>query len=81
VGGRIEMHLVADGDQVVTVSGLDDLVLDLRDGEHLRTEISTKFTPDRVAAELDAAGLEVVDRWFDDDGDFLLTLARPSGRA
>ncbi|UDY37368.1 L-histidine N(alpha)-methyltransferase [Dermatobacter hominis] len=75
-GERIEMHLVADGDQTVTLSALDDLVVDLRDGDHIRTEISTKFTPEGVAAELADAGLEVVERWTDADGDFLLTLAR-----
>lgn len=77
-GERIEMHLVADGDQSVILGRLDELVIDLRDGEHVRTEISTKFTPDGVERELTDAGLEVVERWTDDAGDFLLTLARPA---
>ncbi|HMV76068.1 MAG TPA: L-histidine N(alpha)-methyltransferase, partial [Microthrixaceae bacterium] len=73
---RIEMHLVADRDQRVTVRGLDDLVVDLRAGEHLRTEISTKFTAEGVEHELLAAGLEPVSAWTDPAGDVRLTLAR-----
>ena len=75
---RIEMHLVAATDQRVLLSGLEDLVLDLAAGDHIRTEISTKFTPDGIAAELADAGLVVADRWFDDAGDFLVSLARPA---
>lgn len=77
---RIEMHLVARTDQQVVLTGLDDLTVRLHAGEHLRTEISTKFTAAQVTAELAAVGLQVVDRWTDPDGDFLLTLARPVPR-
>lgn len=73
---RIEMHLVARTDQVVVLGELDGQVVELRRGEHLRTEISTKFTVDGVADELAAAGLVPVERWTDDAGDVLLTLAR-----
>lgn len=73
---RIEMHLVSTCDQTVTVSGLGGLVVELGEGDHLRTEISTKFTRDGVAAELAAAGLETVEAWTDAADDFLLTLAR-----
>lgn len=72
---RIEMHLVADGPQHVTIGGLDDLVVDIPHGGYLRTEISTKFHRDGVAAELTAVGLTPVAGWTDDAGDFLLTLA------
>jgi L-histidine N-alpha-methyltransferase len=71
------MHLVADEPQRVRVAGLGDLELDLADGDWIRTEISTKFTAEGVAAELAAAGLDPVDCWSDPGGDFLLTLARP----
>jgi dimethylhistidine N-methyltransferase len=74
----IEMHLVARSDQVVTVAGLDDLVVRFAAGEHLRTELSAKFTPSGIAAELAAAGLAVHRQWTDDAGDFLLTLAVPA---
>ena len=74
----IEMHLVARSPQVVTVAGLDGLQVRFAAGEHLRTELSAKFTPDGVAAELAAAGLAVRQQWTDGDGDFLLTLAVPA---
>ena len=45
--------------------------------EWLRTEISAKFTADGIRAELWNAGLVVEHQWTDDDGDYLLTLARP----
>lgn len=73
---RIEMHLVATTDQTVHLAGLDDLEFDIAAGRHLRTEISTKFTPDGVTAELAEAGLAVERRWS--DGDFLVTLSRPA---
>ena len=73
----IEMHLVARTDQVVRVGGLDDLEVRFRAGEHLRTEISAKFTADGVQAELWDAGLVVQEQWTDPAGDFLLTLATP----
>ncbi len=73
---RIEMHLVAGEDQVVRIDELDDLVIELRRGEHLRTEISAKFTLDDVERELAEAGLSTVERWTDADGDVALTLAR-----
>ena len=73
---RIEMHVVARSDQVVRVEGLD-LEVAVAGGGWIRTEISTKFTRDQVAAELAAAGLRSVRAWTDDAGDFLVTLARP----
>jgi dimethylhistidine N-methyltransferase len=75
---RIEMHLVARNDQHVTVPGLDGLEVRFAAGRHLRTEISTKFTPTGVAAELAAAGFAVSHSWSDLAGDVLVTLARPS---
>jgi len=47
-------------------------------GEELRTEISAKFTRERLQGDLAAAGLELV-RWLSDpDEQFALTLAQPS---
>lgn len=74
---RVEMHLVAKRDTRVTLSDLGALVLELAAGEHIRTEISTKFTVEGVSAELRQAGLDVALSLTDDAGDFLLTLARP----
>ena len=57
--------------------GLEDLEVTFAAGEQLRTEISTKFTPDQVVDELWEAGLVVDEQWLDPDGDFALTLAHP----
>lgn len=72
---RIEMHVVAGADQMVRLASLD-LEVHVPDGGWIRTEISTKFTSEQVAEELDAAGLQTVEVWTDDDGGFLVTLAR-----
>lgn len=74
----IEMHLVATRAVTVTVAGLDDLAVHFEPGEHLRTELSAKFTPEGVAGELAQAGLAVRRQWTDPAGDFLLTLAVPA---
>ena len=46
-------------------------------GEDLLTEISAKFTPERVERELPAADFVVEAMWGADEGEFLLTLAHP----
>jgi L-histidine N-alpha-methyltransferase len=72
----IEMRLRAERRMEVRVHALD---LDVRfePREELRTEISAKFTRERLHADLGAAGLEVVDVLTDPDGLFALALARP----
>jgi L-histidine N-alpha-methyltransferase len=77
-GRRIEMHLVASSDQTAHLGRLDDLTVTVRRGDFLRTEISTKFTPEDVARELADADLVVDRQYFDADRDFLVTLARPA---
>ena len=47
------------------------------EGEDLLTEISAKFTPERIEAELGAAGFVVDGMWGAAEGEFLLTLAHP----
>jgi len=44
-------------------------------GDRLLTEISAKFTPEGVDAELDAAGFDTTARWLDSRGWFAVTLA------
>jgi L-histidine Nalpha-methyltransferase len=73
----IEMRLRAAGEQRVAIRDLD-LTVHFAAGEEVRTEISAKFRPDGLRAELAAAGLETVRFWTDQDGDFGLTLARPT---
>lgn len=70
----IEMRLRSRGLQLVEVPGLG-LEIGFADGEDLRTEISAKFRPDRVRAELRAAGLELTAWWTDPGGDFALSLS------
>jgi len=73
----IEMRLRARREHTTLVRDLD-LPVHFDAGEELRTEISAKFTPERVAGDLAAAGLELV-RWLTDaDGLFALTLSRPA---
>ncbi len=72
----IEMRLRATDAMTVKLPEID-LVVEFAAGEQMRTEISTKFTSDRVSDELARAGLAVAGRWTDPAGDYLLTLARP----
>jgi L-histidine Nalpha-methyltransferase len=75
----IEMRLRAGWEQEVRIADLD---LDVRfaAGEELRTEISAKFTPERLQGDLAAAGLELVELFTDDEGLFALSLSRPIAR-
>jgi L-histidine N-alpha-methyltransferase len=72
----IEMRLRARRPQRVRIGQLD-LRISFAAGEELRTEISAKFTPERLAGDLAAAGLELVERYTDAEGLFALNLARP----
>ncbi|MBW3613876.1 MAG: L-histidine N(alpha)-methyltransferase [Actinobacteria bacterium] len=71
----MDIRLRAAADHVVAVGALD---LDVRfeRGEDLHTEISAKFTPDRILDELTEAGFVSEGTWGA-GGDFLLVLARP----
>jgi len=72
----IEMRLRARGVQRVRIDAAD-LDVELRDGEEIRTEISTKFTRGQLEEELSCAGMELEAFFTDDDGMFGLTLAKP----
>jgi L-histidine Nalpha-methyltransferase len=71
----IEMRLRSTRAQTVRVADLD-MTVSFAAGEEMRTEISAKFRPEQVRAELTAAGLDPVRSWTDDNGDFALTLAQ-----
>ncbi|OSC40210.1 L-histidine N(alpha)-methyltransferase [Mycobacterium decipiens] len=71
---RIEMWLRADRRQRVRVGALD-LTVDFAAGEEMLTEVSCKFRPEAVGAELAAAGLRRIGWWTDEAGDFGLSLA------
>ena len=72
----IEMRLRAQESTRVT---LRDAGIEVRfdEGEDLLTEISAKFTPDRVEEELKAANFVIDEMWGAEEGEFLLTLAHP----
>jgi L-histidine N-alpha-methyltransferase len=70
----IEMLLRSQVDQVVTIAALD-LSVNFTAGEEIRTEISAKFRPEGIEAELTAAGLSPLHFWTDPAGDFGLSLA------
>ena len=74
----IEMRLRARAAQRVRVGALD-LEVAFAAGEEVLTEISAKFEPERIAAELGAAGFAVERTWQAGADDFLLVLARPAG--
>lgn len=73
----IEMRLRSTVDQVVAVAALD-LQVAFAAGEEMRTEVSAKFRPEGVAAELAAAGLRLTHWWTDPDGDFGVSLSVPA---
>jgi L-histidine N-alpha-methyltransferase len=73
----IEMRLRARREHTTLVRALD-LPVHFHAGEELRTEISAKFTPERLEGDLSSAGLELV-RWFTDPDElFALTLSKRS---
>jgi L-histidine N-alpha-methyltransferase len=71
----IEMRLRATEPQQVRVEALD-LDVSFAAREELRTEISAKFTIDRLRGDLAAAGLELVEIYTDPDDLFAVSLAR-----
>jgi L-histidine N-alpha-methyltransferase len=72
----IEMLLRSRHGQTVKLPGVD-LVVHFAAGEEMRTEISAKFRPEGVRAELAAAGLELTHWWTDQAGRFGLSLSTP----
>ncbi|MFN3003393.1 L-histidine N(alpha)-methyltransferase [Mycolicibacterium wolinskyi] len=71
---RIEMWLRARTPQQVRIAALD-LDVAYAAGEEMLTEVSCKFRPDGVAAELAKSGLRQTHWWTDSADDFGLSLA------
>jgi len=71
---RIEMWLRAATAQRVRVAALD-MTVDFAAGEEMLTEVSCKFRPDGVAAELATAGMRRTHWWTDPARDFGLSLS------
>ena len=72
----IEMRLRASRRMRVHVAALD-LRVEFAPREELRTEISAKFTRERLARDLAAAGLELVEVLTDPAEAFAVSLSRP----
>ena len=62
-------------DQEVRVEGLD-LDISFTAGEELETEISSKFRKERVEEIVAEVGLELIEWWTDERGDYALSLSR-----
>jgi L-histidine N-alpha-methyltransferase len=73
----IEMRLRSLRDQTVHVKALD-LDVPFAEGEEIRTEISAKFTRERVEREYAEAGLRMAAWWTDPAQDYALSLAVPA---
>ncbi|MFL5835797.1 MAG: L-histidine N(alpha)-methyltransferase [Solirubrobacteraceae bacterium] len=72
----IEMRLRAVRTAAVTIPALE-LEVTFAAGEEVRTEISAKFTRDRVERDYAASGLSLVGWWTDPDDLFAVSLAAP----
>ena len=68
---RVEMHLVSETDQTLTVCGE---AFRFPSGVSIHTETSTKFGPDALAAVASRAGLTRSQRWTDPRGWFAVEL-------
>ena len=74
---RMDIRLRSLADQEVRLDELD-LEISFAAGEEMRTEISTKFTRERLESVYAGAGLELRG-WFTDEAeDYALSLARPA---
>ena len=73
----IEMRLRSQTRQDVRIDALD-LEIAFEAGEEMRTEISSKFCREGLAAELGAAGFSGAGWWTDDAGRFSLSLWEPA---
>jgi L-histidine N-alpha-methyltransferase len=75
---RMDLRVRAEMPQHVRIPGAG-LEIDIASGEEIRIEISTKFRPEGIRAELAAAGFLVEEIFTDAAGDFGLTLATRTG--
>ena len=72
----IDIRLRALSEQFVDLRELD-MRAHFSRNEEMRTEISTKFTRERIESSYADAGLELVEWWTDPDELYALSLARP----
>ena len=74
---RIEMRLRSVRAQTVSIPGAQ-ITVEFAEGEEMLTEISSKFTPQRIAQELTAAGLTLDELITDEQGLFAVCVASPA---
>ena len=72
---RMGLRLRSEMPHRVRIPGAG-LEIDLASGEEIRVEISSKFRPEGIQSELNAAGFEVTDTFTDPGDDFAVVLAR-----
>ena len=72
--GCIEMHLVSQGRQVVRVA---DESFGFRDGEHILSERSYKYSLEGLATLSARAGWAIEQQWLDERGYFCVACLRP----
>jgi L-histidine N-alpha-methyltransferase len=72
---RMDIRLRSLADQTVRLAGLD-MEVTFAAGEEMRTEISSKFTRERLERVYAEAGLEMSGWFTDDAGDYALSIAR-----
>ncbi len=72
----IDIRLRALAEQFVDLRALD-MQAHFSRNEEMRTEISTKFTRERIESSYADAGLELLEWWTDPDELYALSLARP----
>lgn len=77
---QIEMHLQSTVAQEVSIAALD-LQIAFRSGETIHTEISRKFAPAEVRAQLANYGFTPQAQWTDDQDWFLVSLFQYTGTA
>jgi L-histidine N-alpha-methyltransferase len=75
---RMDIRLRSLASQTVQLAELE-MTIQFAAGEEMRTEISTKFTRERLEAVYSEAGLEMRGWFTDPAGDYALSLARVSG--
>jgi L-histidine N-alpha-methyltransferase len=73
----IEMRLYARDSHDARIEALD-LEVPFDEGEHIQTEISCKFTEERLEHEYARAGLDLLDVYTDSERLFALSLAGPN---
>lgn len=74
--GRIEMYLVSNRAQTVSIDGLK-LEVFFKSGETIHTENSYKYSPAEIDALVHVVGFGLERQWFDDSRRFSVNLLTP----